>query len=63
RQLNMWVNFRCKFLSEMGQFYARINMHIKDRKKSAVIPIEYDSESNRLKLTQDVRNAEETAVS
>ncbi|MBC8725770.1 ATP-binding protein [Paraburkholderia sp. 31.1] len=38
-------------------------VHIKDRKKSAVIPIEYDSESNRLKLTQDVRNAEETAVS
>ena len=38
-------------------------VHIKDRKKSAVIPIEYDSESNRLKLTQDVHNAEETAVS
>ncbi|RDU98180.1 ATP-binding protein [Trinickia dinghuensis] len=38
-------------------------VHIKDRKKSAVIPIEYDSESHRLKLTQDVRNAEETTVS
>ena len=21
----MWVNFRCKFLAEVGQFYARIN--------------------------------------
>jgi potassium-transporting ATPase KdpC subunit len=21
----MWVNFRCKFLVEVGQFYARIN--------------------------------------
>lgn len=38
-------------------------VHIKDRKKSAVIPIEYDDESQRLKLTQDVRNAEETSVS
>ena len=38
-------------------------VHIKDRKKSAVIPIEYDSESHRLKLTQDVRNVEETTVS
>lgn len=38
-------------------------VHIKDRKKSAVIPIEYDSDSHRLKLTEDVRNAEETAVS
>jgi uncharacterized protein YPO0396 len=38
-------------------------VHIKDRKKSAVIPIEYDGESHRLKLTQDVRNAEETTVS
>lgn len=33
-------------------------VHIKDRKKSAVIPIEYDGETQRLKLTQDVRNAE-----
>lgn len=38
-------------------------VHIKDRKKSAVIPIEYDSESHRLKLNQDVRNVEETTVS
>jgi len=38
-------------------------VHIKDRKKSAVIPIEYDSESHRLKLTKDVRNVEETTVS
>lgn len=37
-------------------------VHIKDRKKSAVIPIEYDGDSRRLKLTQDVRNAEEAAV-
>jgi uncharacterized protein YPO0396 len=38
-------------------------VHIKDRKKSAVIPIEYDGQTQRLKLTQDVRNAEEAAVS
>lgn len=38
-------------------------VHIKDRKKSAVIPIEYDSGTQRLKLTQDVRNAEEAAIS
>lgn len=38
-------------------------VHIKDRKKSAVIPIEYDSETQRLKLTQDVRNAEKASVS
>jgi uncharacterized protein YPO0396 len=38
-------------------------VHIKDRKKSAVIPIEYDGETQRLKLTQDVRNAEEAPVS
>lgn len=38
-------------------------VHIKDRKKSAVIPIEYDSVSHRLKLTQDVRHVEETTVS
>jgi uncharacterized protein YPO0396 len=38
-------------------------VHIKDRKKSAVIPIEYDGETQRLKLTQDVRNAEEASVS
>lgn len=37
-------------------------VHIKDRKKSAVIPIEYDNESHRLKLTQDVRNVEKTTV-
>jgi uncharacterized protein YPO0396 len=38
-------------------------VHIKDRKKSAIIPIEYDGETQRLKLTQDVRNAEEASVS
>jgi uncharacterized protein YPO0396 len=38
-------------------------VHIKDRKKSAVIPIEYDGETQRLRLTQDVRNAEEASVS
>lgn len=38
-------------------------VHIKDRKKSAVIPIEYDGETQRLKLSQDVRNAEEASVS
>ena len=38
-------------------------VHIKDRKKSAVIPIEYDGETQRLKLTQDVRHAEEASVS
>jgi uncharacterized protein YPO0396 len=37
-------------------------VHIKDRKKSAVIPIEYDGDTQRLKLTQDVRNAEEASV-
>jgi len=37
-------------------------VHIKDRKKSAVIPIEYDGETQRLKLSQDVRNAEEASV-
>ena len=38
-------------------------VHIKDRKKSAVIPIEYDGETQRLKLTHDVRHAEEASVS
>lgn len=38
-------------------------VHIKDRKKSAVIPIEYDSETQRLKLTQDLSNDEEASVS
>lgn len=38
-------------------------VHIKDRKKSAVIPIAYDGETQRLKLTQDLRNAEETSDS
>lgn len=38
-------------------------VHIKDRKKSAVIPIEYDSESHRLKLNQEVRNVEEATLS
>ncbi len=38
-------------------------VHIKDRKKSAVIPIDYDGETQRLKLTPDVRHAEEASVS
>lgn len=38
-------------------------VHIKDRKKSAVIPIDYDSETQRLKLTPDVQHAEESAIS
>jgi uncharacterized protein YPO0396 len=38
-------------------------VHIKDRKKSSAIPIEYDNEARRLKLTPDVRDAQETAVS
>ena len=38
-------------------------VHIKDRKKSAVIPIEYDAAAHRLKLAPDVRDAEETPIS
>lgn len=38
-------------------------VHIKDRKKSAVIPIEYDGDTQRLKLTQDLSNAEEASIS
>jgi len=38
-------------------------VHIRDRKKSAVIHIEYDGDTQRLKLTQDVRNAEEASIS
>ena len=30
----MWVNFRCKFLAEVGQFYARINSHEHDGRDS-----------------------------
>lgn len=37
-------------------------VHIKDRKKSAVIPIDYGADSRRLKLTPDVRHAEEASV-
>lgn len=37
-------------------------VHIKDRKKSAVIPIDYDSETQRLKLTAEVQHAEEASV-
>ncbi|WP_082163626.1 ATP-binding protein [Caballeronia mineralivorans] len=37
-------------------------VHIKDRKKSAVIPIEYDSDSHRLKLSHDISHAEETSI-
>jgi uncharacterized protein YPO0396 len=38
-------------------------VHIKDRRKSAVIPIDYDAETQRLKLTPDVRHAEEASIS
>lgn len=38
-------------------------VHIKDRKRSAIIPIDYDYESQRLKLTPDVRHAEEASYS
>jgi uncharacterized protein YPO0396 len=38
-------------------------VHIKDRKKSAVIPIEYDQQAHRLKLSPDVQNVEEAAIS
>ncbi|MDR5839199.1 SbcC/MukB-like Walker B domain-containing protein [Caballeronia sp. LZ034LL] len=38
-------------------------VHIKDRKTSAVIPIEYDDETQRLKLSPDVRHAEEASIS
>jgi uncharacterized protein YPO0396 len=38
-------------------------VHIKDRKKSAVIPIDYDGATRRLKLTADVRDVEETPIS
>lgn len=38
-------------------------VHIKDRKRSAVIPIEYDSETRRLKLTPEARHGQEAAVS
>ena len=38
-------------------------VHIKDRKKSAVIPIDYDGATRRLKLAADVRDAEETPIS
>lgn len=37
-------------------------VHIKDRKRSAVIPIDYDEETQRLKLTADTRDDEEAAV-
>lgn len=33
----MWVDFRCKFLAEMGQFYARINTPARVYAKSAVV--------------------------
>lgn len=38
-------------------------VHIKDRKRSAVISIDYDRELQRLKLTPDVRHAEEASFS
>jgi uncharacterized protein YPO0396 len=37
-------------------------VHIKDRKRSAVISIDYDCESKRLKLTPDIRHANEASV-
>ena len=37
-------------------------VHIKDRKKSAVIPIDYDGATRRLKLAADVRDVEETPI-
>ncbi len=38
-------------------------VHIKDRKKSAIIPIEYDSEQHRLKLSPELQHAEEASAS
>lgn len=38
-------------------------VHIKDRKKSAVIPIDYDQDSRRLKLMRQIRDEEETTAS
>lgn len=38
-------------------------VHIRDRKISAVIPIEYDTEAQRLQLTQEIHDAEAAAVS
>lgn len=38
-------------------------VHIKDRKKSAIIPIEYDGDTQRLKLTEDVRDGEKAPIS
>ena len=35
-------------------------IHIKDRKKSAAIPIEYDTDTQRLKLTEDLQHGEAT---
>ncbi len=37
-------------------------VHIKDRKKSAVIPIDYDNEARRLKLAPHDRHGEETVA-
>ncbi|HSI49164.1 MAG TPA: SbcC/MukB-like Walker B domain-containing protein [Ideonella sp.] len=37
-------------------------VHIKDRKRSTVIPIDYDDDAKRLKLSPDLRHAEEAAV-
>lgn len=37
-------------------------VHIKDRKKSAVIPIDYDIETRRLKLAPHMRHAEDAAA-
>lgn len=38
-------------------------VHIRDRKNSAVIPIEYDAATQRLQLTQEIRDVEAAAVS
>lgn len=38
-------------------------VHIRDRKSSAAIPIEYDAASQRLQLTQEIHDAEAAAAS
>ena len=38
-------------------------VHIRDRKISTAIPIEYDAETQRLQLTQEMSDAEAAVVS
>jgi uncharacterized protein YPO0396 len=38
-------------------------VHIKDRKNSAALKIDYDKETQRLKLPEHVKNVQETIVS